>query len=427
MTDVAVIADDLSGAVEAAAAFLLRTTRISVQLTELSRSPRGVGRNPSPDVWVIDTDSRELLAPAAAERAAVAIRALAEVPVVVKKIDSLLRGNIAAELQTLRLARPHLVVATALPAAGRAVRHGQVWVGDRPLHESGEWRAEAGERPLTVAHALHPIPTTPVPLAAVRDPDLPRLLREILSAGTVPVCDAETDADLDRIAAAATDLERAVLVGSAGIAAAVARRLPVSTGPAPAPSLRVGPLLVVVGSAAPGIVDQLAVLAGLAEFVVLDPVELLAADGDAAALAAVAARVDAAAAPVVVVAVDGGAGVDPGQARSIVRGLSGAVTAAAGRAAGLVLTGGETARAVLDRLGVAYLRPLDQVHHGAVVSVDDHGRLVATRPGSFGGPASLREIVGAVRDSLEPVPGSVFSPGSQLSHPDAPHPTEEPA
>ncbi|MFG1954889.1 nucleotide-binding domain containing protein [Micromonospora sp. NPDC048830] len=67
-----------------------------------------------------------------------------------------------------------------------------------------------------------------------------------------------------------------------------------------------------------------------------------------------------------------------------------APSAVDGRA--LVLTGGETARAVLDRLGVARLRPVT-AREGAVLSRTETGRLVVTRPGSFGGPASLTDLV----------------------------------
>ncbi len=63
----------------------------------------------------------------------------------------------------------------------------------------------------------------------------------------------------------------------------------------------------------------------------------------------------------------------------------------------LVLTGGETARRVLDRLGVSELEPLAQIHHGAVRSRTADGRHIVTRPGSFGGPDSLCDIVRALR------------------------------
>ncbi|MEO5832477.1 MAG: four-carbon acid sugar kinase family protein [Nakamurella sp.] len=401
MIRIAVIADDLSGAVESAASFLLRTTRIIVTLTARSGSPPELAVDA--DVQVLDTDSRELTAAASADRAASAAAAVIDVPVVVKKIDSLLRGHIAAELQALRVTRPHLIVAPALPATGRTVRDGRVWVGDQLLHESDGWRAEAGERPLTVAHALYPIPTVVVSLTTVRGPGLAERLHEILAAGTVPVCDALADDDLDRIVAAGDGLDRPILVGSAGITAAVARRLPPSDGAVPTSQIRrSGSLLVVVGSAAPMIGHQLAALTARgAQAVVLHPAELFVAADDEAALVALTARVDGAAAPLVVVAVDATADVDPARARSISRALSVAVSGTAARAAGLVLTGGETARAVLDRIGVTALRPLGEVHHGAVVSVDDAGRLIVTRPGSFGGPTSLLQMVNAAQAALE--------------------------
>ena len=60
--------------------------------------------------------------------------------------------------------------------------------------------------------------------------------------------------------------------------------------------------------------------------------------------------------------------------------------------AALVLTGGETARAVLDRLGVRSLRPV-RADAGAVTALADDGRTVVTRPGSFGHGAALADIV----------------------------------
>ena len=74
-----------------------------------------------------------------------------------------------------------------------------------------------------------------------------------------------------------------------------------------------------------------------------------------------------------------------------------AATVAVAAAADLVLTGGETARAVLDRLGTAWLVPLAQVEHGAVASRADDGRLVATKPGSFGADDVLVRLVDRLR------------------------------
>ncbi|WP_344319552.1 nucleotide-binding domain containing protein [Streptomyces yatensis] len=87
-------------------------------------------------------------------------------------------------------------------------------------------------------------------------------------------------------------------------------------------------------------------------------------------------------------------------ARRLVLGLARTIrdaVAAHRGAVDLVLTGGETARRVLDALAVTELDPVGQVHHGAVHLSTPDGRSVVTRPGSFGDPDSLRQIVQALR------------------------------
>src|SRR3954452_16977764 len=144
-----VIADDLSGAVEVAA--VMGLLRISLDAGDLRDS-------------VVDLDTRGLSPEAAAARVR-EVLARHDGGRVFKKIDSLLRGNVAAELAELRDA----VVAPALPVEGRTVRGGV-------LHVDGVPRA------------------TPV------------------------AChDAETDDDLDAIVAAHP---HAHLAGSAGLARA---------------------------------------------------------------------------------------------------------------------------------------------------------------------------------------------------------------
>ncbi|MFK0000898.1 4-hydroxythreonine-4-phosphate dehydrogenase PdxA [Paenarthrobacter sp. NPDC090522] len=62
------------------------------------------------------------------------------------------------------------------------------------------------------------------------------------------------------------------------------------------------------------------------------------------------------------------------------------------------MTGGETAREVLDALDIASLQPLASVQHGAVISVADDGRLVATKPGSFGTKDVLSQLYLSIRN-----------------------------
>ena len=61
--------------------------------------------------------------------------------------------------------------------------------------------------------------------------------------------------------------------------------------------------------------------------------------------------------------------VRPDDAHRLVAALADAAAGIIDDATDLVLTGGETARAVLDRLGVHALEPIHEIHTGAIVSV----------------------------------------------------------
>ncbi len=203
--------------------------------------------------------------------------------------------------------------------------------------------------PRSIAEVL-PRATEVVSLAEVRAPDLLARLCAIRATGAVAVCDAETDADLSLVAAAGTAVG-AVLVGSAGLAEAL------GDGPSTAIPERGAAVLVVVGTAAAGAQVEHLRAAGTIATV------LTTATGNLAALADEAA-----------------------------------FEAAWQSTADLVLTGGETARAVLDRLGVTRLTVHGALagHHGAVLSTTPDGRRVVTRPGSFGAPDSLTAIAAAL-------------------------------
>ncbi|WP_432045845.1 four-carbon acid sugar kinase family protein [Streptomyces asiaticus] len=520
------IADDLSGAAEVAAAVRSRTTRSRVLLlgapgaagTAAALRPRHVG-----EATVLDLDSRYRPAAEAAEAVREALRMSwpdgggrggSGAPdaldtsdtldtldtVVLKKIDSQLRGNVAAEIAALAEGGAGVVLAPALPIAGRVVRSGVVHIGGVPLHEGAAWRAEAVPPPASVAQALGGLPTALIPLTTVRSsrPTLLTALRAAATAGRVAICDAETDADLDAIVGASlADGPGMRLVGSGGLALAVGRHLatafsatgvpatPGATGPAakdtespgaagpaapgaagslaaavggptvldtlgrgapdatgasalvtpaaaastdgpaapsastaaepdaaPPPSANTGrPVLVVVGTAEPAAVEQVRRLVEDGASHQRLPLAGLLADGPPVRLPALTAAVTVVSldaspkspgpAPAYeAVPLPSPREAEPGSGRRLVHGLARAVRAAVAAhhgAVDLVLTGGETARRVLDALAVTELDPVGQVHHGAVHLRTPDGRSVVTRPGSFGDPDSLRHIVQALR------------------------------
>jgi len=120
-----IVADDLTGSLDSAVAFagpgrrVLAARRIEAVAEALERRP---------DVLAVNTGSRELSEGAAQKRIEVLAGALdlSAVGLVVKKVDSRLKGHVAAETSALRAAlggRP-VLAAPAIPGMGRVVRDG---------------------------------------------------------------------------------------------------------------------------------------------------------------------------------------------------------------------------------------------------------------------------------------------------------------
>src|SRR5918999_3031963 len=130
---VAIIADDLTGAADTGVQFARAGYRTAVAF-------RGAPIPPSEDLDAValDTDSRALPPGFAAKRVISASRAVRDAPILYKKLDSTLRGPIAAELGAALGAsgRERAVVAPAFPAAGRTTANGVQLVRGVPVHET---------------------------------------------------------------------------------------------------------------------------------------------------------------------------------------------------------------------------------------------------------------------------------------------------
>lgn len=387
--ELAVIADDLSGAAESASAALVRVSRSMVLLSHRDgTSPaRPVG---DARILTIDTNSRGLPPDEAGSMVRAAARHVESARIVVKKVDSLLRGNVATEVGALRdeLGR-NPVVAVSLPRMRRLVRAGVLHVDGTPLHETGLWHVEGRMPPGSVADALAPLPTHHVPqdVVSLGADAVAQALREADSLGRVPVCDAADDDSLDCITQAArTVWAHPLLVGSSALTAAVVRSLgPDQRSATPPPLPRVSGLLVALGTRADGIGSQLDRLASTAAYVdLVSPSELLT---DPGTIRARLERVEATG--LVIVALDPRASVDPARSALLAQAFADVVGPLAATFAGVFLSGGETARAVLDLLGVDALAIEAELEPGTVLSTTATGQVVITRPGSFGDADSL--------------------------------------
>jgi 4-hydroxythreonine-4-phosphate dehydrogenase len=362
---------------------------------------------------VFDTDNRRVDAHRSSARLESLLVRVAEAHgiavSVFLKVDSLLRGHLSSELGVL-LGRGPVLFAPALPALGRSTIDGVVHAAGVPLHESSLWSGESGPSPTTIAEALAPLPSGLVDLETIRGDgdELDRVLDALARRHAIAICDSESAGDLDIIAAAALRRNGIQLAGASALGAALSRSVAaaesaprsgsgsgrsraVSSRPAPAtgagePVDAVRSVLLVVGTASAQSRGQLQVLAESGILVVtVSAGDLLDGTADRTALRAALEL-----GPVAVTI--GAAGADRGTPRDLTSALA-LFIAPVARGIPLVLTGGDTARAVLDRLGVRWIEPLVEIEHGAVLSRADGGGLVVTRPGSFGGSDSLRFIL----------------------------------
>ena len=248
MSEILIIADDLSGAADCASAYAKAGMETVVVID------RDATQDASARVIAIDADSRRMPAAQAAQaHRDLHARHAAGVRLFYKKIDSTLRGNFAAELAAIVDAAGLAIVAPAFPKAGRTTVNGCQFLNGRPLEQSEVWRAEGIEGAACIPAMLrrHGVRAALVTLAQLRQDGaglaarLAALARDGVQA---VVCDAETDDDLRIIAqASAQPPAPCFWVGSAGLAdhlAALAR----GARPA-APEIEVaGAILAVVGS-----------------------------------------------------------------------------------------------------------------------------------------------------------------------------------
>ena len=386
--DVLVLADDLSGAAEAAATFLGRTPAPTLVLHPAQAD--------QPGITVVDLDTRSMRRPQADSTLRSALDFGRRDRLVVIKMDSLLRGHLGAVVETLAEHGP-VIVAAGLPILDRTVRDGVLHVEGVPLHHTDLWHLEATAAPTSIAELIGR------PTQACSSPE------ELVAAlvdGAVAICDVTTDADLDAVVATARQVRGAQLVGTAALTAALARTLPTAAAVKGADNRCRTTIVTVVGTGALSATEQVAALVDRG----VTPIAL-AADALAAGLADPTVLVEALAAGSDVVLTVGGS--SPARRPSLASALGRYVARADARVANrpdLVLTGGETARAVIDALGLDMLRPVDVVHHGAVVSVASDGRRIVTRPGSFGGRDSFVDITAHLASTRAPL----FSPTHHL-------------
>lgn len=399
-----VIADDLSGAADCAAGFArhLPTKVLLAQDADAAGNP----------VTALDLDTRRLSADVAAQlNRAVLDNPLFAGRALYKKIDSTLRGNVLSEVSAL-LERGMALVAPAFPALRRTTLNSVQYVDGVPVDRSDVWRNEglSGTADLLQLFSREGLKCAALGLLQIRDDDLAEQLQQHLLDGIkVLICDAEQDADLRHLAlASARFADRLFWVGSAGLAlhlpAALALPEPGQATLAHSQTAVNGPVLTVVGSMSRHSQAQAALLAERTgqRWARIEPRVLLdsTANNERQALAAHLASV-----------LDSGSDLlvsldqakrAPEQAAQLSQALADLLSTLPAKAAALIATGGETARALLTVASIDALQLHGELAPGVVLSSARHqGRMlpVVTKAGGFGQPDTLYQAWAHLRSA----------------------------
>ncbi|HVZ65665.1 MAG TPA: four-carbon acid sugar kinase family protein [Lacunisphaera sp.] len=378
------LADDLSGALEAGAAFRARGRRVTLEFE---------GAAAAEDAEVLQLYSTETRNRPGPEATAVVRRVLRERRraggrLVFKKIDSTLRGPIAAELAAVReeLTPTLLVLCPATPAAGRTVRDGILLVDGVPVAQT-EFARDPGSpvtesRVAAFAAAAGLASATLLPLARLRG-EGPLAASEQRG---VLVSDAETDEDLARLVALVRRHEpAAVFVGGGGLAQALAGAQPAAAATGLKMCLPPKSVLIASASRHERSRRQLEWLRDrrgvpLVELTLDDGAERATAGRLAVALAAhgcAALTVAGTAAPA-----------DPGAPVRGVVAVAQLLAEFSPPPEVIAVTGGETARALCTGSGIAGLELLHELERGVVVTAtlpaSGVSRYFVIKPGGFG-------------------------------------------
>jgi uncharacterized protein YgbK (DUF1537 family) len=393
-----ILADDLTGANDSGAAFARRGLETIVAL-----SP---GPLPPAEVWVLSSASRALPPEQAAQVVRVLLRAALRslpaepAPRLYKKIDSALRGNPAEELlAVLQVAgAERALLAPAFPAQGRTVRGGRVTWQGLPLRQT-EFRDQI--RTDDLYELFHSLEAT-VPLRSLALETIRRgaeaCAAELARGPGLWIADAESDADLDILAAAAHAVSIPVLCGSAGLANALARAAaegPLSAAvPGPAGG-ETRPALLVAGSRSRVTASQIEAALQAGARMLPDDYLHSGAPSDLEAL--IEDALQSGEAPWILTLQD--VDDDPAHPDRLLERLGAAAAEMARRAkpAGLVLTGGDTAAAVCNALHARLMRLHGEIEPGIawgrLLDGDVPGLAVVTKAGSFGERESLARVL----------------------------------
>jgi 3-dehydrotetronate 4-kinase len=417
------IADDYTGASDLANTL----TRAGLRTVQTIGVPSDDLALPEVDAVVVSLKSRSIEARLAVEKSRAAeqwLRGRGAAHVLFKicsTFDSTDKGNIGPVMDALRADSGDAIalVTPAFPETGRTVYQGNLFVGAVPLNES-----PLKDHPLNPMHDSNLVRVLArqsrtkvglVDLAAVtRGPEAVRARLAALSADGVraAIIDAVFDLDLETIGIVA--LDHRVSVGASGIGLGLARALVASAGGGKSSGEITGapvggPAACLAGSCSQATLGQIASAEQVMPVLHLDPDRVVGGQDEARrALAWAKDRLDAgplliasSATPDQVAALQARHGRDAAghaieQAMADI--AEGLVQAGVRR---LVVAGGETSGAVVDRLRIPGFLVGEEIAAGVpvlrAVGAEAGEMLLALKSGNFGGQAFFSDALNLMR------------------------------
>jgi len=382
---IVVIADDISGAAEIAG--------VAWQFGLTTQVQRRFSPAKEVDVIVVDTNTRDTTEDMARATVEALARELNDADVLwcYKKVDSVLRGHVRAELEVLMnaLEKARTILAPANPSKGRTIAGGQYRIDNRPLHETdfaNDPQCPAKSSLVTdLLNASRECPVFVLKHGACQGRTRGIIVGEAESPGDLAEWAAEVDVDV--LAAGGSDFFAAILETRTG-------SLPLKTAFEVVPAA--GPKLLVCGSASDS--SRQAVKRAQRLGIPVCPLpdalfghavssERVAEQWKEDVLSALGRESRA------IVAIPQPVLQDRSLAHELSTHLAGLVESVISRMAigELILEGGATAQAVLDRLGWQTLEVVGEYGPGIVqLCASDRGEtLVTMKPGSYPWPPEI--------------------------------------
>ena len=395
---VVILADDLSGAADCAAPFTRAGQDVLVTL--------GAEYAQDAHVVAIDLDTRRMTEDEARGTATLAAQSLAgiEGAVLYKKIDSTLRGHVAVELGAMcRTLQPRAltIFAPAFPSMGRTTKNGRVYINGMPLEDSETWKHSGGGRSAELIPYLKPsgLRVEKVGLDDIRgsaNTFVDMLITRWETGVDVFVCDATEEADLRALAQSMSRMRetRVLFVGSAGLASHLAVTPSHARERPPLRVPRTGPVVFLVGSVSSVSRKQLETLVQRTSIasLALSQEILLGDSGEEGwqwAQAEIQKRI--AGGTDVAITTTGGPDSDPSAGGPLTQALGRLLAGFCEQIGALVITGGETARAVLTAMDIHCLDLRAEVEPGVALGVarGAHAIPIVTKAGAFGHPETF--------------------------------------